>query len=236
MGSDGAKTTWLPLESNPDVITEYLDKLGLSDEQFQCVDIYGTDAELLQMVPSGVVAVLLLFPISEASEAFRRLEREKAQAIVDPKIWFTKQTVPNACGTVGLLHTVYNNLAHFKLRTDEFLINFYNRTKNQTPSERAVSLSDDETIRITHREAAAQGSSAVPEDLNNVDLHFIAFVCVNNRLIELDGRKDRPTDHGATTAENLLYNAVGVVKQFVDRDPGNVNFSMLAIVANNVSD
>jgi ubiquitin carboxyl-terminal hydrolase L3 len=29
--------------------------------------------------------------------------------VVSPSVWYTKQTVGNACGTVGLLHTIANN-------------------------------------------------------------------------------------------------------------------------------
>ncbi|KMS65036.1 hypothetical protein BVRB_040090, partial [Beta vulgaris subsp. vulgaris] len=77
MGTETApeQGTWLPLECNPELISDYLCKLGVKEDEIQCADIYGIDPDLLQMVPSGVVAVLTLFPISDASEKHRRKEQ-----------------------------------------------------------------------------------------------------------------------------------------------------------------
>lgn len=62
-------------------------------------DVYGVDAEMLSMVPAPVLAVLLLFPISEASEAHKEEEKAKIVATgdatqkVSEKLYYMKQTV-----------------------------------------------------------------------------------------------------------------------------------------------
>lgn len=100
------------------------------------------------MVPRPVLAVLMVFPITKASEKLkdegevnlpaaegkvlhfppsaeeRRVltkafclcgdlpEEERISKTgqeVSPNVWYTKQTVENACGTVGLLHSIANN-------------------------------------------------------------------------------------------------------------------------------
>ena len=67
-------------------------------------------------------------------------------------------------------------------------------------------------------------------DINQeVDTHFMALVHVNHKLYELDGRKDGPVCHGDTTQECLLKDACRVVKEFMDRDPGEVRFSIIAL-------
>lgn len=52
--------------------------------------------------------------------------------------------------------------------------------------------------------AAQEGDTAPPALEDVVDLHFVALVNRNSRLVELDGRKSFPIDHGKTTDSTLL--------------------------------
>ncbi len=52
--------------------------------------------------------------------------------------------------------------------------------------------------------AAQEGDTAPPALEDVVDLHFVALVNQNNRLVELDGRKSFPIDHGKTSDSTLL--------------------------------
>jgi ubiquitin carboxyl-terminal hydrolase L3 len=65
--------------------------------------------------------------------------------------------------------------------------------------------------------------------LNDVNLHFFSLVNIDNTIYELDGRKSFPINHGPTSPESFLMDAVAVVRQFMDRDPANLNFSMCAL-------
>ena len=58
---------------------------------------------------------------------------------------------------------------------------------------------------MSHLQAAAQEGATRPPDLDEVvALHFVALVGREGRLLELDGRKPFPIDHGATSPDTLL--------------------------------
>ena len=106
---------FIPLESNPDVFTELIHKLGVS-ESLCYQDVFSLDdPELLAFIPRPAYALVLVFPTTEAYEA--RCEQEEAKAgpydgcgESEPVIWY-KQTIHNACGLYALLHGMSNGAA-----------------------------------------------------------------------------------------------------------------------------
>jgi ubiquitin carboxyl-terminal hydrolase L3 len=67
---------------------------------------------MLAMVPGPVKAVVLLYPIEESGDAKSKEEDERLQLEGQPKIddtiFWVKQKIPNACGTIGLIHAIAN--------------------------------------------------------------------------------------------------------------------------------
>ncbi len=56
------------------------------------------------MIPQPIVAVIMLFPLKESSELYLQQEADKISSqgqYVDPSVYYMKQTVGYACGTVG---------------------------------------------------------------------------------------------------------------------------------------
>lgn len=100
---------WLPLESNPALLNNYMYKLG-GPADLAFYDVMGFDAELLEFVPKPVHAAMLLFPITAESEAAKQAQQEHVIATGVNKVpegtWYMRQTVGNACGTIGLIHTL----------------------------------------------------------------------------------------------------------------------------------
>jgi ubiquitin carboxyl-terminal hydrolase L3 len=87
------------------------------------VDILSTDEWALDMVPRPVLGVLMVFPIKEASEAHRAEEKARVEndgQTLSPAVWYTKQFVGNACGTVGLLHVIANARASEYVELDRY--------------------------------------------------------------------------------------------------------------------
>jgi len=156
----------------------------------------------------------------------------KAGQEVSPDLWYTRQTVGNACGTIGLLHAISNNTAVVPIADGSFLQRFLKECSSLNPEERAKFLEDPPPgapdIEEAHQEAASAGDTAPPDDLENINLHFVAFVHKDGALYELDGRKKRPINHGPTSSETLLQDACKVAGEFMKRSE-SINFNLVAL-------
>lgn len=82
-------------------------------EKWNMVDVYGLDSESLGWVPQPALSVILLFPCSDQYNKYSEEQctavKEKGQ-VVPSDVFYMKQIVSNACGTVALIHCVANNL------------------------------------------------------------------------------------------------------------------------------
>nr|XP_056717856.1 ubiquitin carboxyl-terminal hydrolase isozyme L3 [Euleptes europaea] len=192
------------------------------------------DPELLSMVPRPVCAVLLLFPVTEKYETFRTEEEERIKSQgqeVKPSVYFMKQTISNACGTIGLIHAIANNRDKINFEAESSLKKFLDVSVSMSPEERAKYLETYDAIRVTHESSAHEGQTEAPSINEKVDLHFIALVSVGGSLYELDGRKPFPINHGRTSDETFLEDAIEVCKKFMERDPDELRFNAIALSA-----
>jgi ubiquitin carboxyl-terminal hydrolase L3 len=111
---------FIPLESNPEVFTELVHKLGLPDSLcFQDV-LSLDDAELLAFVPRPAYALILVFPTTDAYRQKVEEAEAELEAYKGPKsnrdVVFFRQTINNACGLYAMLHAVCNGEAREKIR------------------------------------------------------------------------------------------------------------------------
>jgi len=227
---------WIPLESNPEVMNSWSFNLGLSPQVNEFCDIYGLDPVLLDMVPKPVKAIIMVFPLTEKLEELRRDEdgriAKDGQHKLDPGVVFIKQTIPNACGTIALLHAFAN--AGVEIDPASPLENFFQEIASLSPSERAKALEETTLFAEAHVAAASLGQSAAPSADEVVDLHFITFVQVpsavtpdERRLVELDGRRIEPIDLGKS--EDLLKDVAHIVRQKYIANSTSQNFGLLAL-------
>ena len=232
MAEDKKAERWLPIESNPEVMNSFLQKLGVPKE-WEINDVFGLDPELLLMLPQPVLALLLLFPITEKYESFAR-EQEAAMkdVTVSDKLYYMKQTISNACGTVALMHAVINSVNSGQISLGEGpLKRFVEATRDLSPEERAVRLEDDDDICGAHDAAAREGQTRAPDREDQVDYHFVCFVSVDGGLYELDGRKSGPILKGKCGPDTFLNDAAAACKEYMTRDPENINFTIVALTA-----
>ena len=226
------KKTWVPLESNPEAINKYTKRLGMpEDSPFAWFELFSCEEWAQGMVPGPHHAVMLNFPIVEAVLADEAKERETIEAngqTLDDGIFFTNQTVGNACGTVGIIHAVSNNQP--KIAVGGWFASFFADCRGKTPMERASILEDSDELDEAHAEGAADESNSSAEDAN-LNNHFITFVCKGGALIELDGRKPWPVNHGPTTPDTLLADACTLIQsRFFSRDQGG-RFAMTVLAS-----
>ncbi|XP_019872608.1 ubiquitin carboxyl-terminal hydrolase [Aethina tumida] len=229
-------TSLLPLESNPDVMNKFLHLLGVP-EKWNIVDVYGLDEDALAWVPRPVLAVILLFPYSakffEYAEEETKKITEKGQ-VISPDVFYMKQYISNACGTIALIHSVANNIDKIELVDGPFK-KILETAKNLTPEERGELLksgSNSEAFKLitAHQELAMEGQTQVnPEE--KVNHHFIALVEKNGDLYELDGRRDCPINHGPTSEESFMEDCAKICKEYMSRDSEDLFFTVLALTA-----
>jgi len=221
---------WLPLESNPEVMNKFLRSVGVPSK-WQMTDVYGLDSELLAMVPQPCLALLLLFPLNDKFENYiRQQESENKDQEISPSVYFIKQTIGNACGTIALIHAVANNLDRIEL-PEGHLKKFLDGTIKLKPEDKAGKFETDGELSVAHNASALEGQTDVPNRDDKVDLHFIAMVENEGCLYELDGRKSRPINHGATTRDSFLKDAAKVCRNLMAVDPDNLQFTLIALAA-----
>lgn len=223
-------TKWLPLESNPAVFAQYAKKLS-GPEGIYFADVFSCDDWALEIVPTPVYALILLYPIKDEIEADdkKRIAEAKDKLEKIPKsLWFIRQTVPNACGTVALLHALSN--VETEPNEKGILKQFVLKTQSLNPDERGKALEESAEIEALHHDSETAGQSRVPQEGDQMDPHFVTFVLREGVICELDGRKPYPIYHGEGTGEKFLQQATSIIKKvYLDRDPTDLRFSMIAL-------
>ncbi|NP_001345364.1 Ubiquitin carboxyl-terminal hydrolase 3 [Zea mays] len=220
---------WPPLESTPAVFNQFVWSLGVPEDDVEFHDVYGLDADALDMVPQPVLAVVLCFPDppQDASYPSEQLLISGEKETQD-QVYFIKQieSLGNACGTIALLHAVGNASSKVNLVENSCLDLFFKSTATMDPYERAVFLEKDDTMARAHLLAANDGATEL-SDL--IEEHYVCFVYVNGTLYELDGMKDGPIKHGPCSSISLLQDVVPVIKAIMCNIPNSINFNLMVL-------
>jgi ubiquitin carboxyl-terminal hydrolase L3 len=138
-----------------------------------------------------------------------------------------KQCAINACGTIALIHSLFN-CPDIKFVEGSFLAKKKIEWAGMGPEEIGKLFENSKELITEHKKAVEEGKTEIEDSTAS---HFIAFVNVQGVLLEFDGYKSQPVPHGHTTAETFAMDCVPVIKGFMERDPGAVNFSIMALAA-----
>eukprot|EP00571_Detonula_confervacea_P015529 CAMPEP_0172308948 /NCGR_PEP_ID=MMETSP1058-20130122/9395_1 /TAXON_ID=83371 /ORGANISM="Detonula confervacea, Strain CCMP 353" /LENGTH=243 /DNA_ID=CAMNT_0013021483 /DNA_START=55 /DNA_END=786 /DNA_ORIENTATION=+ len=232
---------WFPLESNPALLNQYVSKLGFDTHSHEFTDVFSTEPWALDMVPQPVSAVVVLFPMTEKISRKRRQMHSDMDNTGDNDVWYINQRIRNACGTIAVLHALANVpkfIRESSIRPSSWLHSFLqNCPASSSPTDKAIALESDPTIETFHENATNDAINQTPRGNmgDDIDMHFVSFVHVNGKLYELDGRVDQgPICHGSTTQQNLLSDTCGIVKKFMEADPSEVRFTIMAFAPKQV--
>ncbi|KAJ0179754.1 hypothetical protein K1T71_004345 [Dendrolimus kikuchii] len=221
----------LPMESNPETMNKYLFKLGVPDK-WRMVDVIGLEGEALTWVPRPVLAVILLFPLSDVYEQHRRDQENELlnKGLRAPKdVFHLKQVLSHVCGTIALVHSVANNTHNIELK-DGLLKNYLRDAKGLDSSAKGALLENSEAILQAYKDIVYTETDNNAEANEIVNNHFVTFICKNGSLFELDGRKALPINHGPSSPETFLEDAAKVCRDFIAREPDNIGFNVVALV------
>ena len=231
---------WFPLENNPEVMADYVRRMGADGGSFDITDVLGFDEELLALVPQPVKAVMLLYPISSeidaSAQAAAVASKESAAEAIKSGLWYTHQTVGNACGTIALIHASINAILQGQMTLVEesndvnsktvWLRELLQATAEMTPAERARFIEESTDLEALHVSAADQGQSRQEALDADIDLHFVTFVSHNGKLWELDGRATGPILRSERCPPDaLLEESAKAIKQYItavaEKNPTN---------------
>ncbi|KAM9927580.1 hypothetical protein OXX80_010244 [Metschnikowia pulcherrima] len=225
----------IPLESNPEIFNELAHKIGLSPV-ISFHDVYSiTDPDLLAFLPQPVFGIMMLFPITESYERYRKEQDVKNTNDSKQVTWF-KQTIGNGCGLYALLHLVSNLPQDFIMQDSALNKLVLSQIGPDTTVEEAAALVEslEQSIQLDSN-YGNQGQTEAPPATDSVEYHFIAYVKGrDNHLYELDGRRSGPVDLGESVeGAHILDDAKLVEKiQFymdsTDESQRN-NFALMAI-------
>lgn len=214
--------------------------LGLSSE-LVFYDVYSLDdPELLAHVPRPALALLVIIPLTPAWDQDRKAEDADKGPYTgsgpdEPVIWF-KQTIGNACGSIGLLHSLINGPAADFITPNSDIAVIRNAAIPLDMAKRAEMLYNSEPFERAHKSVEQAGDSYADPTLERNGGHFVSFVKTGGKLWELEGGREGPLDRGGLgEGEDVLspraldMGLERIIKMNADGGGENLRFSCIAL-------
>lgn len=232
------KTHQIDTENNPEVMNVLAAKLGLSPA-LTFYDVYSLDSqEELQHIPRPALALLVIIPLTPSWAADRVAEDADKETYAgqgesEPVIWF-KQTIGNACGSIGLLHSVINGPAAEFITPNSTFDNIRKAAIPLPMTERADMLYNNQAFEDAHKSVENNGDSYTDPEVKRQGGHFVAFVKSEGRLWELEGGRKGPLDRGSLDDDEdvLSPKALGMgIKRIIDMSNSDGEAFMFSCIA-----
>ena len=197
-----------PLSNDPESLTDFATSIGLDENCFQFSELFSFDEEMFQYIPRPIYSLIFLYPYND-DEGPLEEQHQEAVKLEEPIPWFTRQTVPNSCGTIAVIHSILNNLSSLKVSDDSWLSKFIANAKDKTPDERAELIEGSDDLLDIQEDNANDDDTPLTE--SSFSNHFITFISLGGKLWELDGLKPQPVCHGECS--DLLKDSVALIQK-----------------------
>ncbi|XP_038066951.1 ubiquitin carboxyl-terminal hydrolase calypso-like [Patiria miniata] len=227
---------WLELESDPGLFTLLVEEFGVTGVQVE--EIY----DLQKPIEGPVYGFIFLFKWIEERRARRKVQPNGDEAyLTDAEIakemFFAHQKVPNSCATHALL-SVLLNCGNIQLGNTLSDLKHY--TKDFSAENKGYAIGNVPELAQIHNSHAHPEPRQIPEKQTGISttraretFHFVSYVPISDRLIELDGLKPHPIDHGPWGEnEDWTEKFRRVISERLDNEGGSsdIRFNLMAVV------
>ena len=96
---------------------------------------------------------------------------------------------------------------------------------DKSPQERAELVGSDTELLEINKIFANEGQSEIDHNTRN---HFVTYVNFDNKIWELDGRREAPVIKDESSADEFGKKTAKIIKQYVDMD-NTCKFSIMAV-------
>ena len=205
---NGVFEEWKELESDPGVFSLLIEDYGVRGVRVE--EIYDISRKIETKVYGFVFLFRYVLGDRRARKAARDLVTEDTYVFDTDMVndmFFAHQIINNSCATHALLSVLLNcedvdlgpNLTRLK-----------NFSKGLNPESKGLAISNMLELSCAHNKHAKPSQLMVSPMVSTrrgsvmssahallpETYHFVSFVPINGRLIELDGLKELPIDHG----------------------------------------
>jgi len=226
-----ADSEWCTIESDPGVFSTMLREFNVKGVQVE--ELWSLDeAAYLHLKP--INAVIFLFKYDPKIVAETHKDSKFSE---DSTIFFAKQHIQNACATQAIINACMNFTKETEIELGSVLQDFKEFVNDFDADFKGISLSNSETIRKIHNSYAKQTVFEVDKSMMRTKkedaFHFVTYLPINGRLVELDGLQEKPFDHGAIDEPTEWVKQAQKVleKRMQLYGTGEIRFNLMAIVA-----
>ncbi|XP_002119457.1 ubiquitin carboxyl-terminal hydrolase isozyme L5-like [Ciona intestinalis] len=216
---------WCLIESDPGVFSALIKDFGVLGIQVE--EICSLDSDSFKDL-KPVHGLIFLFKYDQDMKTEGTILDQTTQS----DIFFAKQVISNACATQAIINILLNT-KHKDVVLGSTLEDFRNFTQCFDASMRGLALSNSKVIQQVHNSFSRQQVFEYDEKATKSEdsYHFVGYVQVNGRVLELDGLKSGPVDHGPVEGDDWIETVRPIIQRRIQRYTSDeIHFNLMAVV------